>query len=138
MTAFEKEKEFLVRVFKLYAPRNQKSRISLVAHKREVSGSVLHKYIPEFEDEFYESDGNGKVDQERNYIIKAYVFGPYLDENVSLERGGFEFAMDNDLNHGIAQADIEKAAAAIARDAVGSDITLRQEKEKGARSILRG
>ena len=130
LTAFEKEQEFLVRVFKLYTPRNQKSRISLVAHKREVSGSVLHKYIPEFEDEFYESDGNGKVDQERNYIIKAYVFGPYLDDNVSLERGGFEFAMDNDLNHGIAQADIEKAAAAIARDAVGSDITLRQEKKK--------
>ena len=38
--------------------------------------------------------------------------------------------MDNDLLLGIAQADIEKAAAAIARDAVGSDITLRQEKKK--------
>ena len=54
----EEEQEFLVRVFKLYTPRNQKSRISLVAHKREVSGSVLHKYIPEFEEEFYERDGN--------------------------------------------------------------------------------
>ena len=38
--------------------------------------------------------------------------------------------MHNDLFLGIAQADIEKAAAAIARDAVGSDITLRQEKKK--------
>jgi hypothetical protein len=46
--------EFFVRVFKLYSPRNQKSRISLVAHKREVSGSAIHKYIPEFEEEFYE------------------------------------------------------------------------------------
>ena len=130
LKALEEEQEFLVRVFKLYAPRNQKSRISLVAHKREVSGSVLHKYIPEFEEEFYERDGNREVDQERNYIIKAYVFGPYLDHNVSLERGGFEFNMDNDLFLGIAQADIENAAAAIARDAVGSDITLRQEKKK--------
>ena len=41
------EEEFSVRVFKLYSPRNQKSRISLVAHKREVSGSILQKYIPE-------------------------------------------------------------------------------------------
>ena len=130
LKALEEDQEFLVRVFKLYAPRNQKSRISLVAHKREVSGSVLHKYIPEFEEEFYEGAGNREVDQKRNYIIKAYVFGPYLDHNVSLERGGFEFNMDSDLFHGIAQADIEKAAAEIARDAVGSDITLRQEKKK--------
>ena len=130
LKALEEDQEFLVRVFKLYAPRNQKSRISLVAHKREVSGSGLHKYIPEFEEEFYEGAGNREVDQKRNYIIKAYVFGPHLDHNVSLERGGFEFNMDNDLFHGIAQADIEKAAAAIARDAVGSDITLRQEKKK--------
>ena len=130
LNALEEEQQFLVRVFKLYAPKNQKSRISLVAHKREVSGSVLHKYIPEFEEEFYEKDKNGEVDRERNYIIKAYVFGPYLDHNVSLERGGFEFAMDNDLVFGIAQADIEKDAATIARDAVGSDILLRQERKK--------
>jgi hypothetical protein len=84
LKASETEEEFLVRVFKLYAPRKQKSRISLVAHKREVSGSAIHKYIPEFEDEFYEKDRSGEIDRERNYIIKAYVFGPYLDRNVSL------------------------------------------------------
>ena len=117
-------------MFKLYTPRNQKSRISLVAHKREVSGSVLHKYIPEFEEEFYEKARNGEVDRERNYIIKAYVFGRYLDRHVSLERGGFEFAMDSGALFGIAQADIEKDAATIAQGAVGSDITLRQEKKK--------
>ena len=130
LEAFGNEEEFFVRVFKLYAPRNHKSRISLVAHKREVSGSMLHKYIPEFEEEFYERGVNGEVGRERNYIIKAYVFGPYLDRNVSLERGGFEFAMDKDLFFGIGQADIEKDAAAIAREAVGSDITLRQEKKR--------
>ncbi|MGK2915682.1 MAG: ATP-binding protein [Porticoccaceae bacterium] len=129
LNASDTDEEFLVRVFKLYAPRNQKSRISLVAHKREVSGSAIHKYIPEFEDEFYEKDSRGEIDRERNYIIKAYVFAPYLDRNVSLERGGFEFHMESDLT-GIAQVDIEQQAAVIAKEAMGADITLRQEKKK--------
>ena len=130
LRACEKDQNFLVRIFKRYAPKKQKSRISLVAHKREVSGSMLHKYIPEFEEEFYEKYGNGEDDRERNYIIKAYVFGSYLDDNVSLERGGFDFAMNDELAPGIAQADIEKHAALIAQDAVGSDINLRQERKK--------
>lgn len=124
------EEEFLVRVFKLYSPRNQKSRISLVAHKREVSGAAIHKYIPEFVDEFFEKDRNGEIDSARNYIIKAYVFGPYLDRNVSLERGGFEFQMESDLILGIGQTQIEQDAASIAREAMGADITFRQEKKK--------
>lgn len=128
LKASNTEEAFLVRIFKLYAPKNQKSRISLVAHKREVSGSVIQKYIPEFEDEFY--DRNEEITRERNYIIKAYVFGPYLDRNVSLERGGFEFQMETDLLLGIAQAEIERNAALIAKEAVGADVTLRQEKKK--------
>ncbi len=131
LEAIKNKEEFHARVFKLYSPKNQKSRISLVAHKREVSGSLLHKYVPEFEEEFYEKDGQGEVDKGRNYIIKAYVFGSYLDRNVSLERGGFEFSMENDLLFGIAQADIEKEASTFALGAVGSEITLRQEKKKG-------
>ena len=91
---------------------------------------MLHKYIPEFEEEFYEKDSNGEVDRERNYIVKAYVFGSYLDCNVSLERGSFEFPMDPELFLGISQSEIEKDAAAITRDAVGMDIMLRQEKKK--------
>ena len=122
--------EFKVRIFKFYAPRNQKSKISLVAHKREVSGSMLQKYIPEFEDEFYEKNSHGDVDCERNYIIKAYVFSPYLDRNVSLERGGFEFQMERDLLLGIAQGEIESDAALIAKEAMGPDIINRQEKKR--------
>jgi hypothetical protein len=38
--------------------------------------------------------------------------------------------VDNDLLFGIAQTDIEKGAAAIARDAAGAVVTLRQEKKK--------
>ena len=130
LQAAEQEEEFLVRVFRIYSPRNQKSRISLVAHQREVSGSILHNYIPEFEDEFYEKEVDAEVGRPRNYIIKAYVFGPYLEKNVSLERGGFEFAMEDDLLLGIGQAAIEKDAAMIARDAVGTEISLRAMKKQ--------
>ena len=130
LKAMENDEAFMARIFKLYTPRHQRSRISLVAHKREVSGSVLQKYIPEFSDEFYETDGKEEIDHERNYIIKAYVFGPYLDDNVSLERAGFEFAMESELFLGIAQSAIESNAATIAQDAIGSEISLRQEKKR--------
>ena len=124
------DEEFRVRVFKVFFPKNQKSKISLVAHKREVSGSSIYAYIPEFIEDFYEKDSVGSADRERNYIIKAYVFGHYLDRNVSLERGGFEFQMENDLLNGISQVDIEKESAVIARDAVGSDISIRQARKR--------
>lgn len=121
---------FFVRTFKLYSPKNQSSKISLVAHRREVSGSSLQKYVPEFCDEFYEHTNNSGVGRGKNYIVKAYVFSQYLDQYVSLERGGFEFQMDNDLLFGISQTDIESKAANIAKEAVGLDIKLRQEKKR--------
>lgn len=124
------DQEFLVRVFKFYYPRWHKSRISLVAHKREVSGSALHTYIPEFVEEFYEKDSAGNADQQRNYIVKAYVFGAYLDDNVSLERGGFEFHKDNDVLFGISQTEIEARAAEIARATVGTEIDTRADRKK--------
>ena len=130
LKAIENEEEFWVRLFKFYAPGNQKSRISLVAHNREVSASSLYRYIPEFEEEFYEKQDDGEDDRERNYIVKAYVFGAYLDSHVSLERGGFEFAMENDGLWGVAQVDVEKGAAEIARDAIGSEMVFRQEKKR--------
>ncbi|MDM8549390.1 ATP-binding protein [Desulfobacterales bacterium HSG2] len=124
------EHEFTVRVFKFFSPKQQKSKISLVAHKREVTSTAMHHYIPEFIDEFYEKKTSGNNNRERNYIVKAYVFGDYLDSNVSLERGGFEFQKNNDLILGISQSEIEQAAVSIAKKAVGDDITTRQEKKK--------
>jgi len=125
-----REREFTVRLFKFYSPKNQKSKVSLVAHRREVTDTAIHNHVPEFIDEFYDKKTDGSEDRERNYIIKAYVFGDYLDENVSLERGGFEFQKENDLTYGISQNDIELAASEIAKKAVGTDITTRQEKKK--------
>lgn len=130
LNAVNTEENFAVRVFKIYSPRNQKSKISLVAHKREVTGSPIHKYVPEFEDEFYDKDMDGESQRERNYIVRAYVFGTYLDQNVSVERGGFEFHMDSDLMLGISQSDIEREAAHIAKQAVGAEVTSRQERKK--------
>ena len=127
----DREQTFQVRIFKLFSPKNQKSKISLVADRREVTDTAIHKYVPEFVDEFFEEgssdDGDGS---DRNYIVKAFVFGAYLDDNVSLERGGFEFPSGDDLLHPITQATIEEAAAHIARSALSKRITVRQEKKR--------
>jgi len=120
---------FNVRIFKFYYPKNQKSKISLVAHRREVTETSLHNHIPEFIDEFYEKIVDGDDVKEKNYLIKAYVFGDYLDDNVSFERGGFNFKKENDLLHGISQTDIEKKASILAQKAVGTEITARKEKK---------
>ena len=95
-----------------------------------MSGTAIHNYIPEFVEEFYEKDNEGNSDHNRNYIIKAYVFGDYLDTHVSLERGDFEFQKESDVLFGISQTDIESLAANIAKNAVGDDITARQDKKR--------
>jgi hypothetical protein len=125
-----KKQTFQVRVFKLFSPKNQKSKISLVADRREVTDTAIHSFVPEFVDEFFEEGSTDNDGRDRNYILKAYVFGQYLDENVSLERGGFDFPKSDDLVHPISQFEIEQAAAYIARDALGGTITARQEKKR--------
>ncbi len=122
--------EFTVRVFKFFSPGNQRSKICLVAHKREVTSTSIHRYIPEFFDEFYQKKSAGNNNKGKNYIIKAYVFGDYLDSNVSLERSGFDFKKENDLMKGISQNEIEQTVAQIAKKAVGDHILTRQEKKK--------
>ena len=122
--------DFRVRVFKFYSPKNQKSKISLVAHGREVTETPIQKYIPEFVEEFFDKQSDGSENRERNYIIKSYVFGEYLDENVSLERGEFEFGRQSDMLHQVGQEGIEREAANITRAAVGEEITVRQERKR--------
>ena len=131
LTSGEESEAFDVRVFKFYAPRMNKSKIALVAHRREVTDVTIQTYIPEFADEFYDrsDDGTGTGARDRNYIVKAYVFGPYLDKNVSLERGAFNFQRDSDLIYGISQSQIECHTAEVARDAVGQEITARRERK---------
>ncbi|KJC55546.1 ATPase [Bradyrhizobium sp. LTSP849] len=126
----DKDEVFTVRVFKFYAPRANKSKVSLVAHRREVTDVTMQTYIPEFADEFYDKTDEGENAKDRNYIIKAYVFGDYLDRNVSLERGAFSFGKDNDLVFGISQSQIEAQAATIAQEAVGHEILARRERKQ--------
>jgi hypothetical protein len=126
----DQEQAFVVRVFKVFAPKSQRSKISLVADRREATETAIHNLVPEFVEEFFEAGSADGDAPDRNYIIKAYVFGPYLDANVCLERGGFEFPKGDDLLFPISQTDIEQAAANIARDALGDAIRLRQEKKR--------
>ncbi len=127
----DQEQAFTARVFKFYSPREKTSKVSLVAHRREVTANSLHNYIPEFIDEFFEK-AVAKEKSDRNFIIKVYVSGEYLDRHVSLERGGFDFhkdKKDGDLDFGIAQSEIEESAAGFAINAVSSDVQARREKK---------
>ena len=121
--------DFRVRVFKFYSPRSKKSKISLVAHRREVTNVPIHTYVPEFADEFFDTSLPESDERDRNYIVKAYVYGAYLDDNVSLERGAFAFGKESDLLLGVSQTQIEQAAAEVARVAMGADITTRRERK---------
>lgn len=129
----EVNQEFKVRLFKIFSPGSKVSKISLVADKREVETAFLSRYIPEFEDEFYEPSENPELPG-RNYIVKAYVFGEYLDENVSIERGGFNFRKDADeeadLYSEICQTDIEREAASLANAAFAGEVSSRLERKR--------
>lgn len=129
----ETPQSFKVRLFKIFSPGSKVSKISLVADKREVETAFLHRYIPEFEDEFFEPSENPES-QGRNYIVKAYVFGKYLDTNVSVARGGFSFRKDrednNELYGEICQTEIETEAAKLANSAFSGEVASRLERKK--------
>lgn len=133
LQAGELPQKFKVRLFKIFSPGSKVSKISLVADKREVETAFLHRYIPEFEDEFFEPSSNPESPG-RNYIIKAYVFGKYLDDNVSIERGGFNFRKDREENSEIfaeiCQTDIEIEAAKLANAAFSGEVASRLERKK--------
>lgn len=131
LSAKEDEKSFQVRVFKFFAPRTAKSKVSLVAHRREVTDNPLQTYIPEFEEEFFEPGPDHDLAKGRNFVIKAYVFGDYLNDNVSLERGEFRFQIEADLLNGISQNEIEEKAAKIAQSALGTEIADRKTRKQG-------
>lgn len=129
LSANGEEKAFQVRVFKFYSPRASRSKVSLVAHRREVTEVALQTYVPEFADEFFEPVG-GDASKGRNFVIKAYVFGDYLNDNVSLERGEFRFQVEADLLNGISQTQIEQRAAEVAQSAVGAEIAERKQRKQ--------
>ncbi|WP_158977344.1 ATP-binding protein [Cellulophaga sp. L1A9] len=118
--------QFKGKVFKIYFPGNQKSKISLTGHNREVTETNLHRYIPEFEDEFYDNNKGSK--SKKNYIIKTYILGEYLDNNVSLEREAFDFDKEEgDSFYPFSQKDIETQAALETKQIFNEDISSRSD-----------
>ncbi len=120
------EYNFLIKVYKIYYS-SLSSKICLTAHNREVTETTLQTYIPEFQDEFYDINNNTK----RNYIIKAYILGTYLNDNVSLERESFDFPKDgSDGFYPLSQCDIERDTANIVKSFFEEDVKFRFEKKK--------
>lgn len=124
----EQKYEFFTKTFKIYFTGSQKSKIILTAHQREVTDTSLYRYVPEFEDDFYEEDEN--TGTKRNYIIKTYVTGKYLDDNVSLERNTFDFPKDSqNMHYPFTQVNIEKETSEIAKELFRDDVSIRSEKK---------
>ena len=121
---------FIAKIFKVFYAQNQKSKICLTRHSREVTETTLQNYIPEFEDDFFEEEQRGKETIRRNYIVKVYVVGSYLNDNVSIERETFNFEKDkySDL-YPYSQTDIEKGAADKVRELFNNEVKVREGKK---------
>ncbi len=125
----EQKETFDVKIFKIFFPGNQKSKICLTAHNREVTEVLTHTYVPEFIDNFFDKSEGGIT---KDYLIKTYVIGNYLDKNVSLERNGFSIPKSvPDMYSIFTQMDIERNAAELTRNSkvFSDEILFRQQKK---------
>jgi len=123
------QQRFIVKIFKVFFTQNTSS-VLLTAHNRLVTKEPIHRYIPEFKDDFYEErpSNNGEISR-KNYSIMAYVLGDYLDENVLLERDDFKFKYENDLLHPISRKQIENEATNLVKEIFKDDVLVRQNKK---------
>ncbi|MDD3149364.1 MAG: ATP-binding protein [Candidatus Gastranaerophilales bacterium] len=126
-----KSEEILkLKLFKVFYGESRSS-IILVANNRLVTEEALYTYIPEFKDDFYDIiKGKKGKDGQRNYTIKAYVLGNYLDKNVCLERDDFEFEYDRNLTFPFSRQEIEKEAALLAKNKFADEVNTRQQKKE--------
>ncbi len=104
--------KFTVKVYKIYySPIANK--ICLTANKREVTEVSLHTYVPEFKDTMSEITESGG---QKNFMVKAYVLGEYLDENVTTERDGFNFDKESPTAfHELSEKIIYREASSVAK-----------------------
>ena len=122
--------KFHVKIFKLYYTGNQKSKVILTANNRAVTETNLHKYIPEFEDDFFDTFSKNGKKTNKNYIIRSYVIGEYLDSSVSIEREKFEFDKEQgDAFKPFSQKDIEQKACELTRGIFDDDVSSRLTKK---------
>lgn len=76
--------QFTVKVYKIYYSAIT-NKICLTANKREVTEASLHTFVPEFKETMSEITEKGV---QKNFMVKAYVLGEYLDENVTIAPDG--------------------------------------------------
>ncbi len=120
---------FTAKIFKVYYSTTD-SKVILTGHNREVTQTTLHTYVPEFEDEFYDTFGEGEKSTKKNYSIKIYILGKYLDDNVALEREAFNFDKDRTtLMYDLSQTEIEREAALLAKTLFNNEVKVRSEKK---------
>ena len=100
---------------------------------REVTDSAIHNYIPEFKEPMFELTDNGI---QKNYMIKAYVQGSYLDDNVTTERDGFIFGKEEDIYSDLSEKQIMKAVATIVKKHFQEDIQKRYNDKKKRLNIM--
>ena len=122
----EKEWNFSVKIYKIYYSAIT-NKICLTANMREVTESALHNYVPEFKETMFELTENGT---QKNYMIKAYVQGLYLDDNVTTERDGFNFAKDDDIYSDLSEKHIMKAVSSIIKGYFSEDIEKQYNDKK--------
>lgn len=120
------EWNFSVKIYKIYYSAIT-NKICLTANLREVTDSALHNYVPEFKETMFEITENGL---QKNYMIKAYVQGKYLDENVTTERDGFNFGKEDDTVFDLSEKQIMKEASLIIKKYFSEDIEKRYNDKK--------
>ena len=122
----KKEWKFIVKIYKIYYS-SFVNKICLTANMREVTESALHNYVPEFKETMSEISVNGT---QKNYAIKAYVQGTYLDENVTTERDGFNFEKEDDIYSDLSENKIMKAVSSVVKNYFIDDIEKRYSEKK--------
>ena len=113
----ENEWDFVVKIYKIYYSAIT-NKICLTANFREVTESALHNYVPEFKETMFEITENGT---QKNYMIKAYVQGKYLDDNVTTERDGFNFGKEDDIYSDLSERQIMKTTSLIIKKYFSDD-----------------
>lgn len=118
---------FMVKVYKVYfSPITNK--ICLTANLREVTETSLHNFVPEFKETMSEFSTEGT---QKNFMVKVYVQGDYLDENVTTERDGFMFDKESETPlYELSEKMIYKEAALVAKSLFSTDIDNRYKHKK--------
>lgn len=118
--------DFIVKAYKIYFSAIT-NKICLTANQREVTDVSLHTYVPEFKETMSEIDSEG---HQKNFMVKAYVIGKYLDDNVTTERDSFNFDKEEDSLFGISEKTICQRVAQICKDLFNDDMSARYTAKK--------